>query len=76
MTPLSPIQSKVLTYMKYCVAKDDNMPNSRQIAQYFGWSSQTAAMNHLRMLERKGYIERIKRGKGSYRFSRKKEDKP
>src|SRR5205807_764656 len=33
--------------------------SSREIQEHFGFASQTAAMNHLRALERKGAIQRI-----------------
>ncbi len=34
------------------------MPSTRELQQHFGFSSQTAAVNHLRALERKGAIKR------------------
>lgn len=40
--------------------KNDNgyMPTTREIQDHFGFASQTAAMGHIRALERKGLIER------------------
>jgi len=35
------------------------MPSTREIQQHFGFSSQTAAVSHLRALERKGVIKRL-----------------
>jgi repressor LexA len=35
------------------------MPSTREIQHYFGFASQTAAMSHLRALERKGVIQRL-----------------
>lgn len=35
------------------------MPSTRDIQQHFGFASQTAAMSHLRALERKGVIKRL-----------------
>jgi repressor LexA len=35
------------------------MPSTREIQDHFGFASQTAAMNHLRALERKGVIVRL-----------------
>ena len=35
------------------------MPSTRDIQQHFGFASQTAAMSHLRALERKGAIRRL-----------------
>ena len=35
------------------------MPSTREIQHFFGFASQTAAMSHLRALERKGAIQRV-----------------
>jgi repressor LexA len=35
------------------------MPSTREIQHYFGFASQTAAISHLRALERKGVIQRL-----------------
>jgi len=35
------------------------MPSTREIQHYFGFASQTAAISHLRALERKGIIQRL-----------------
>lgn len=35
------------------------MPSTREIQKHFGFASQTAAMSHLRALERKGVIKRL-----------------
>ena len=35
------------------------MPSTREIQSHFGFASQTAAMSHLRALERKGVIRRL-----------------
>lgn len=35
------------------------MPSTRELQHYFGFSSQTAAMSHLRALERKQVIQRL-----------------
>ena len=56
--PLTDIQEKVLNYMMGFQAHEDRMPTSRELTAQFGWSSQTAAMTHLRALERKGELER------------------
>lgn len=39
--------------------RDGLMPSTREIQHYFGFASQTAAMSHLRALERKGAITRL-----------------
>ncbi len=35
------------------------MPSTREIQQHFGFASQTAAVSHLRALERKGAIKKL-----------------
>jgi len=35
------------------------MPSTREIQHFFGFASQTAAMSHLRALEKKGVIQRL-----------------
>lgn len=35
------------------------MPSTREIQQHFGFASQTAAVSHLRALERKGVIKKL-----------------
>ena len=35
------------------------MPSTRELQRHFGFASQTAAMSHLRALERKGVIQRL-----------------
>ncbi len=32
-------------------------PSMRELADHFGWASPSAAVSHLRALEKKGYIE-------------------
>ncbi len=54
-------QQQVLAYLKNEVRKTGVMPSTRDIQAEFGFASQTAAMSHLRALERKGVIERRQR---------------
>jgi len=35
------------------------MPSTREIQRHFGFASQTAAVNHLKALERKGFLRRM-----------------
>jgi repressor LexA len=51
-------QSQVLTFIEESLERTGVMPSTREIQDHFGFASQTAAMNHLRALERKGVIIR------------------
>jgi repressor LexA len=57
--PLTDRQQKVLDFIRKHHRKTGFPPTSREIQLQFGFKSQTAAMNHLRALERKGAIRRI-----------------
>ncbi len=52
-------QREVLAFLKDCMHKNGIIPTSREIQEHFGFASQTAAMDHLRALERKGVIRRL-----------------
>ena len=62
MAELTVRQQKVLDFIRRQQQQTGFPPSSREIQEYFGFQSQTAAMNHLRALERKGVINRT-RGK-------------
>jgi repressor LexA len=49
-------QQEILDYLKSYRRKEGMMPTTRDIQKGFGFASQTAAMSHLRALERKGAI--------------------
>lgn len=51
-------QREVLEYIEQRQAADGLVPSTREIQQHFGFASQTAAVTHLRALERKGAIVR------------------
>ncbi|MBV9658622.1 MAG: repressor LexA [Verrucomicrobia bacterium] len=51
-------QRAVLSYLEQRQRQSGVMPSTRELQQHFGFSSQTAAVNHLRALERKGAIKR------------------
>jgi len=51
-------QSEILEFITDSHGRDGIVPSSREIQEHFGFASQTAAMNHLRALERKGAIRR------------------
>ena len=51
-------QQEVLDYLHEQHRKKSYIPSTREIQGHFGFASQTAAMSHLRALERKGAIIR------------------
>lgn len=52
-------QGEILEYLRKSQRQTGIMPSTREIQHYFGFASQTAAMSHLRALERKGVIQRL-----------------
>jgi len=52
-------QQEILEYLRKSQRQTGIMPSTRELQHYFGFASQTAAMSHLRALERKGVIQRI-----------------
>ncbi len=52
-------QQEILDYLRKSQRQTGLMPSTREIQHAFGFASQTAAMSHLRALERKGVINRI-----------------
>lgn len=52
-------QQEIVDYLKDAQRRDGLMPSTREIQHFFGFASQTAAMSHLRALERKGVIQRL-----------------
>ncbi len=58
-TELTQRQQEILDYLKLSQRKTGLMPSTREIQHYFRFASQTAAMSHLRALERKGAIQRL-----------------
>ena len=51
-------QQQVLDYLQSEHRRTGIMPSTREIQEHFGFASQTAAVSHLRALERKGAITR------------------
>lgn len=51
-------QQQVLDFIDHAQTTAGIVPTSREIQEHFGFASQTAAMNHLRALEKKGVIQR------------------
>ena len=52
-------QQELLDFLRESHRKTGVMPSTREIQSHFGFASQTAAMSHLRALERKGAINRL-----------------
>lgn len=57
--PLTERQQEILNYLKSYQRALGVMPSTREIQHHFRFASQTAAMSHLRALERKGAIQRL-----------------
>ncbi|MDB6138271.1 MAG: transcriptional repressor, LexA family [Verrucomicrobiaceae bacterium] len=51
-------QAELLQYLRDYQRENGVMPSTREIQRHFGFASQTAAMSHLRALEKKGIIQR------------------
>lgn len=52
-------QQQMVDYLREAQRTTGIMPSTREIQHFFGFASQTAAMSHLRALERKGVIQRL-----------------
>lgn len=58
-SPLTSRQQQLLEFLEKAHAEQGFMPSSREVQRHFGFASQTAAMDLLRALERKGFIRRL-----------------
>ncbi|MEX2579738.1 MAG: transcriptional repressor LexA [Verrucomicrobiales bacterium] len=54
-------QQEILDYLQSEHRRSGIMPSTREIQKHFGFASQTAAVSHLRALEKKGAIVRKER---------------
>ncbi len=52
-------QQQLLEFLKKEQREKGVMPSTREIQHFFGFASQTAAVSHLRALEKKGVIQRM-----------------
>ncbi len=52
-------QQQLLEFLRGFQRKQGVMPSTRDIQRHFGFASQTAAMSHLKALEKKGVIRRL-----------------
>jgi repressor LexA len=58
---LTPRQREVLDYVRQIELQRGSGPTTREVQQHFGFKSQTAAVDHIRTLERKGALQKIAR---------------
>lgn len=58
MATLTARQQQILDFIAESQTVSGFVPSTREIQQHFGFASQTAAVNHLRALEKKGVIQR------------------
>jgi repressor LexA len=58
METLTDRQKAILDFIEEEQTRTGVMPSTREIQEHFGFASQTAAVNHLRALEKKGVIHR------------------
>jgi len=56
MYQITPRQLEILNYLHRYRRTHYCSPAHREMAVHFGWSSLQSAANHLRLLEKKGYI--------------------
>jgi len=52
-------QQEILDFLKGELNRSGIMPSTREIQEHFRFASQTAAVNHLKALERKGAVHRM-----------------
>ncbi len=64
-------QPLVLDFMQQFFAENDQPPPATAVAEHFGFKSLNSAYDHIKALERKGFIER--NAVGNFRFVRERE---
>ena len=52
-------QGEVLDFVRKERSRKGKVPSTREIQRHFGFASQTAAVNHLKALDRKGCLRRL-----------------
>lgn len=62
MRTITERQLQVLEYVSDFYREHGVAPTMRNIADHFEWSSHNAAQDHLRALEKKGYLRHTNRG--------------
>src|SRR5438132_8049231 len=81
--PLTERQEKILNFIKRSIQEQGYPPTIREIGEHFGIRSTNGVNDHLKALERKGYLQRgelksralsvIEGGKTAARFARRRE---
>jgi len=69
-------QLAVLRFIESELNRSGIVPSTREIQLHFGYASQTAAINHLKALEKKGAIQRISGRARSVTVSGRKQMRP
>lgn len=57
MAELTPRQRQVLEYLQACLRESGRPPTVREVAAHFGWKSDNAARQHLRLMAQKGVLD-------------------
>ncbi len=60
MQALTKRQGEVLTFVMNCQRRLGAIPTIREIAEHFGFASPNAAAQHLKLIEKKGYVRLLK----------------
>jgi len=68
MDPLTQRQQQVLDYIQIHQHQKGVVPTLREIAKHFSFRSMTAAVDHVRVLQRKGYLDHEPRRARSIRL--------
>lgn len=58
--PLTPKQAEFVRYIKSHIREQGWPPTCVEIANHFGWASENASHEYIRLIEAKGYISRVR----------------
>lgn len=67
LLPLTERQEAIVTFMWAFFLENDQLPPAAEIARHFGFKTRSGAVDHLRYIKKKGFIE--KNTVGAYRFT-------
>lgn len=75
---LSPVQAATLDYAWEFYQQNDQLPPLHVICENFGWASRQAAVDVMKALEKKGYVERnaVKKYRFTDQFRAEREEWP
>lgn len=62
MQTLTDRQTEVYEFVIDHIDGEGYSPTFQEISDHFGWSSLTSAVQHLRAIERKGFVKKTPRG--------------